>query len=539
MTTPFNIRVMDVEKFISENRLSEVTSTATKIATSMDFDPDGLFSESIFGEIGTLTRATTHGYIDIKAPIIAPVLYKVLKKLGDFYVGIMSGKIYAKWNEKEKKFEKVFGDPENTPGANTGFSFFMQHYPKLQFASSPSLRRETKLELLEKYRKTGIYTKYLVEPAAIRDVQLDDTGRLVQDDINTLYVNLLSYARGLPQSDWDHFVYDGLRFNIQKKAVEIYDYIENMMTGKKGFLQGTLSSRKITLGTRNVITAASYVARRPDDPQALQPDETGLGVFQCAKAFQPLVYYHLKEIFITPILGEEHSGTAVPLVNPKTLNSEYVEISEDEKLKWTSSDGINAIINRFQNTDIRHKPVTIKTAKGPYYLYLIMDFGDIIYRHSNISELEEIKGFKRDKVRPLTWIEMMYTAVFIATRDNYVHITRYPVLGDGNVYPSKIHLCSTIPGRIVKDQNDVVYPEYPILGNAYQDSVQVGFDRLEGLGGDFDGDTVSVNGVMSEEAKEECKRYLESTHSVINAQKKLIIGELTKTSKLALYNWTR
>ena len=133
---------------------------------------------------------------------------------------------------------------------------------------------------------------------------------------------------------------------------------------------------------------------------------------------------------------------------------------------------------------------------------------------------------------------MMYVAVYLATRENYVHITRYPVIGDGSVYPSKIHLCSTIPGRIVT-YSDRTYPEYPILGNAYQDSVQVGFDRLEALVGDFDGDTVSVNGVMSEEAKEECKRYLESTHSVINAQKRLIIGELTKTAKLSLYNWTR
>ena len=538
MATPFNIRVMDTDKFITENRLSEVTSTATKIATSMDFDPDGLFSESIFGEIGTLTRATTHGYINLKAPIIAPVLYKVLKKLGDFYVGIMSGKIYAKWNEKEKNFEKVFGDPEDTPGANTGFNFFMQHYPKLQFAQSNSLRRETKLDLLEKYRKTGIYTKYLVEPAAIRDVQLDDTGRLVQDDINTLYVNLLAYARGLPDQDWDNFVYDPLRFNIQSKAVEIYDYIENMMTGKKGFLQGTLSARKITLGTRNVITAASYTARTPDDPQALQPDETALGVFQCAKAFQPLVFYYLKQAYITPILGEEHSSSLVPLVNPKTLNSEYIDIGDDEKIKWTSSDGINAIINRFQNIDTRHKPVTIKTPKGPYYLYLVLDLGDTIHTGTNINDLQEIPGFKKEKVRPLTWIEMMYVAVYSATRENYVHITRYPVIGDGSVYPSKIHLCSTIPGRIVT-YSDRTYPEYPILGNAYQDSVQVGFDRLEALVGDFDGDTVSVNGVMSEEAKEECKRYLESTHSVINAQKRLIIGELTKTAKLSLYNWTR
>ena len=545
MVKPFNIRVMDVDRFIKENRLSEVTSTATKIATSSEFDPDGLFSESIFGEIGTLTRATTHGWVNLKTPIIAPIMYKMLERLGDFYIGILSGKIYAVWNSSKKDFDKVVGDPENTPGANTGYTFFMEHYPQIQFKLTNSLRRETKVDLLNKYRKTGIYTKYLVEPAAIRDVQTDETGRLIQDDINKLYVNLISYSKGIPETNSDMSLYDPIKFNLQSKGQEIYSYIEATMTGKKGFLQGTLSDRKITLGTRNVITAASYVAKRPDDPQVLRPDETNIGIFQTAKAFQPLVFYHLKTLFFTRIFGDESSSYNVALINPKTLDSEYTEIDEDERLKWISSDGVNSIINRFQNLDVRDKPVKVKNVKGEsYYLGLVLDLGDTIYTSTeSYKQFETLKGYRKEKVRPITWVEIMYICTYFSCYTKHVHVTRYPVIGDRSTYPTKVHLCSTIPGRVIQyksvfDEEVWTFPEYPILGNAYQDTVQVGFDRLEGLVADFDGDTVSVNGVLSEEANEECKRYLESSLALINTQRNLMIGSLTKTSKLTLYNWT-
>ena len=174
----------------------------------------------------------------------------------------------------------------------------------------------------------------------------------------------------------------------------------------------------------------------------------------------------------------------------------------------------------------------------------MLDLGDTIYTSTeSYKQFETLKGYSKEKVRPITWVEIMYISTYFSCYTRHVHVTRYPVIGDGSTYPSKIHLCSTIPGRVVHyksvfDEDVWTFPEYPILGNAYQDTVQVGFDRLDGLGADFDGDTVSVNGVLSEEANEECKRYLESSLALISTQRKLVIGGLTKTAKLTLYNWT-
>ena len=91
----------------------------------------------------------------------------------------------------------------------------------------------------------------------------------------------------------------------------------------------------------------------------------------------------------------------------------------------------------------------------------------------------------------MTWAEACYIATELAVEGKHAHVTRYPVLGDGSCYPTKIHLCSTIPGRVVHlidmtmPEHPVrMFPEYPILGNAYQDTVVVSFDRLVGLSAD-------------------------------------------------------
>lgn len=492
MTTPFNMRVMDVGSFIKERGLLPVTTTVLKEPSTNEFHPDGLFSEEIFGRVGTLERATTLGYIDLRMKMVAPVLYKTLERMGGIYIDLMAGRVYATWNSEAADFERVYGDPEDTPNCNTGFHFFVKYFPQIKFKLTQSLSRETKVDLLNEYRSIGLYKQYLVQPAGLRDVQDDGTGRLIQDDINKLYMNLLSYTNALPE-DTVSPLYDGLKFNIQSKGVQIYEYLENMMTGKRGFAQGVLASRRIAMGTRNVITAASYVARNPDDPQALKPDETISGVYQTAKAFQPLVFFHLKSVFFQPVFGDDGASYTVPLINQKTLKLEYREITEDERLKWTSPDGINSAINRFVNLDIRDKPLTVKTADGGRcYLYLVYDDGDRITLCRSIDDLTKT-GVRVDKtkLRPITWIECFYIAAYFATQGKFAHVTRYPVLGDGSVYPSHVHLQSTIPGRIANmvdadrpDEPMVQFPEYPILGNAYQDTIQIDYSRLAGLGAD-------------------------------------------------------
>ena len=492
MTAPFNIRVMDVDKFVEERRLLPVTTALIKEPSTNEFNPDGFFSEEIFGRIGTLERMTTLGYIELNMKIIAPVLFATLKRMGGFYIDLMAGRVYATWDAKLSDFERVYGDPEEVDGAYTGFSFFVKYFPQIKFKLTPSQSRKARVDLLNEYRAIGLYDKYLVQPAGLRDIQNDQGGKLIQDDINKLYVTLLSYTGALPPKTTSP-LYDGVKFNIQAKANEIYDYLENTMSGKRGFMQGSYASRKIAGGTRNVITAANYVAMSPDDPQALKPDETMVGIYQCMKAFQPIVYFHLNTMFFRPVFGDETSSYIVPLINPKTFRIEYQEINEKERQKWITPDGVNGAINRFVNDRIRNSPMTTRNKDNqPFYIMLVYDDGDRISFFRSIDDLKALgHDVDKTKIRGMTWAEACYIATELAVEGKHAHVTRYPVLGDGSCYPTKIHLCSTIPGRVVHlidmtmPEHPVrMFPEYPILGNAYQDTVVVSFDRLVGLSAD-------------------------------------------------------
>lgn len=546
-TAPFNIQVMDVDDFIRRKGLRQVQALNIKAPSSPTFHPEGLFSEEIFGQIGTPARLVTLGYVEINCGIIAPVMFKNLVKLSANYEEIMAGRMYATFDPVNKDFVPVTGDPEAVEDADTGFSFFLSHFGDLEFTLTPSYVREGRIEVLDKYRDRGVYRRIPVLPAGLRDLE-QDGGRLSQDDINKLYTALISLSFQIPPLSTST-LYDGVRYAIQKKVVEIYEYLENIQTGKKGFIQGGYGSRRIAGGTRNVITAADYAALTPDDPQAHRPDETKVGLFQTMKGMQPLVVHHFTTAFITPIFGTADTNV-FPLVNMKTFDLEYTELDSQEILRFVGPDAVDTLINRMKNPEIRDRAILLTNTEGKRYaLCLVYDQGDRISLFRSMSDLRAALGDEAaidlSKIRPITWWEAFYMATYNAAHDKFCFITRYPVIEDGSCYPTRVHITTTAPARVVKlhdllsGQDVRQYPQYPILGNAYCDTVVPHSSRLAGLGADFDGDTVSVNFVWSETACREVKQYLGSLKSYVNSRRRFVSGATTSLIGFMFANMTK
>lgn len=525
---PLNVAILDVDSFIKKNEISQVTSLSINEPSSNTYNITGLFSEQIFGPLGSTERMITFGYIKLNTKILQPLIYKNVVKLGSLYEDIMSGTTHAYFDKTIGNFVRCTIDGHEDSG--TGFTFFMNHFNDIEFTKNESRIRADRIDIIEKYKNNLFCDKLLVLPAGLRDLE-EDQGNITVDDINKLYQSLLSYSFALPVGA-NSTIYDGVRMNIQRKAVEIYNYIENIMTGKKGFIQGAWGQRRVALGTRNVISAASYATLTPNDPQTIQPDETKLGLFQTMKAIQPVMVHYVRTRFFTPIFGQD--SNTIALTNPKTYALEYREISNQELNKFDTSAAIESWISKFINIDIRFAPVTIKDITGkPYYLCMIYDTGTEISLFRSLPEFQQSFGgpIDKSKIRPLTWAELFYMACYAASKGKHVFITRYPVIQDESCYPSKIHLCTTTPSRVVRlvrniDENDdlVTYPEYPVLDKPFADSVVLAASRLAGLGGDFDGDTVSANAIISEEANAEIDEFLGSVRSILNSQKQLLIG---------------
>ncbi len=490
---PFNVWVLDVNTWIQRHNVQPVDSLSIYEPSSTTFAVNGLFSEVIFGPLGSTDRLVTFGYIELNTKILQPLIYKNLVKLAALYEDILTGASYARFDDETGQFTRC-PDPQQHNDAGTGYSFFMSRFDKIKFERNDSRQRSDRIDLIEKYRNIAFCDKLLVMPAGLfRDLE-EAQGTLTTDDVNKLYQTLLSYSFSVPAGATSS-IYDGVRTMIQRKAVEIYNYIENILTGKRGFIQGSWGQRRIALGTRNVIVASSYATMTPSDPQSIGPDETMMGLFQSMKAMQPIVVHQVRTKFFDPIFG--HGTETVPLTDSETYLLQYREISSQELNRFDSSAAIENWISRFRNIDIRDNPVTVNDVEGKaYYLLMVYDLGDEIALFRSLPDFEAVYGkpVDRSKIRPITWVELFYLATYNAAYDKHVFITRYPVIQDESCYPSKLHLCSTTPSRVVKLRNTVTdeviftYPEYPILGKPYLDAVRVNSSRLQGLSADYDGD---------------------------------------------------
>ena len=71
MATPLNIHLLDVHSDIQQHNYGRVTSPFIYESSSKEFAKSGLFSEDIFGQVGSPQRLTTFGYIVAPFPNIS------------------------------------------------------------------------------------------------------------------------------------------------------------------------------------------------------------------------------------------------------------------------------------------------------------------------------------------------------------------------------------------------------------------------------------------------------------------------------------
>lgn len=541
MSAPMNLDLLDIDAYIRTQRLGEVKSLQIHAPSSTTFHPEGLFSEEIFGPLATEDRLVRPGYISLGTEVLHPFLYPHLLKVSDLHGPVLAGTAHARYDAKEKIL--VRAEPEDKD-AGTGYSFFLAHLPKITFRETSSIQRQNQVELLKRYRDLRL-KRFLVIPAGLREIDEEDGPMIIQDDINGLYRSLLSLTSSLPPGAVSD-LFDVIRYRIQEKLAEISSHIQGILSGKPGLLQGGgYGSRNVALGTRNVITSATYEMASPDDPQALQPNETKAGIYQTAKGLQPIVSYYLRTAFLDPLLQDQEAQTVA--LTTKDYRLRYTEIDPVETERYTTADGIERIINRFRNEDVRRVPITIQdTKKKDHFLFLVHDAGHRITYVRSLQDAKEALGpeITKEDLRPVTWAELLYIATWLASKDRYCVVTRYPVLDDGSSYPSKIRLGSTLPSRVVTLMNTITgdevtdIPEYPILGEdvPFLDSAVVHTSSLPGLGADHDGDSISVNYLMSDEANAECEAYFKERRSFITPEQRLVLGAPSDLVKLTLIN---
>lgn len=543
---PVKLDLLQDEEYIAKNNIRFVSSPNIFEPNSVKFHPLGLFSEEIFGKITSMERFVTEAAIRLNTRIIHPAVFATVIQPKTLYTNILSSKTYAVWNNELNAFELSTKENEL---AGTGFQFFIEHLDKLADAEAPKgLRASNIHKLLTKYQGNLTITNLLCIPAGLRDIDMASS-RLSKDDINKIYMSIINLTTSLSyHTISEDSIFDGIRYQIQLRVADIYDYIMNIISGKGGFLQKHYGARKIAFSTRNVISVAVNEADEPDDPRSIKSDETMVPMLNLIKCFQPFfVHYVMKQLYGE--LFNQGSTERVPVTNPASLAMEYITLKTADINKYTTVEGVTKIINQFKYVNFREQPVSIRDINGKeFWLIVTYTHNNTIFLGKTKEDIEQMirsKGIPLDikKIRPLYWTEALYIAAHNIVQGKHAFVTRYPALGDGSIYPCKIHPVTTNPSNqmtVVFDTGlQLELPHFPVLGNPYYESLVLHPSRLPGLGADHDGDTVSLSAVWTDEGNAEIAQNLSTVTSVVGPDMKLKIGAWGDTVNLVVHNLSR
>lgn len=540
---PIKMSLLDGYVYSKNHNLYPIISSNIFAPNSSKFHSYGLFSEEIFGSITSDSRFITEAIINLNTNVIHPFIYSVIVKPRALYTNIISGKKNAIFDNEISDFVL-----SNSEEAQTGFSFFINNFHKLADIKTDSLRSRNKIDLINKYIKNLMINNLICIPAGLRDLDMKSS-RLANDDINKIYmaiINLTNSLAGFQISD--DMIFDGIRYQIQLKVNEVFEYILNIISGKKGFIQKHYGARKIAFSTRNVISATDNNADLPDDPTNIKSDESAIPMLNLIKCFQPFFVHYIKRNLYFELF--RHGATdKIPVTDPETLGMTYITLKPSEINKCTTSEGITRLINQFKYVEFRESPIDITDINGKrFYLLLKYEVGDHVFINKDENGLQlSVEAnkyeFNRDNVKPLTWIEFLYITGYMIAEKRFNFMTRYPVLEDGSIYPSRIHIITTNPSKkaivIFNEAIRLKLPHYPIIGKPYFESVIPHSSRLKGMGADFDGDMTSNTTTWTDESNHDIKKEVNSISAVIDTNLKLKLSTGSDILNLVVFNLSR
>jgi hypothetical protein len=513
-----NDKLLNIDFFVLPPAKAKLITPVKSLAlfepnSNRVFKNDGLFSTLIFGPYGSQARLDRFSYIDLNGvTILHPLVYKMLISLKSSYEGILAGNVYAIFDNNIKDFVT---SSSIEPGANTGYEFFMSKINEISFHRSESVQREEKIKIVETGRVENFRNKnWLVMPAGMRDYSVDNKGNPTEDEINKLYRKLMTSANLLENfkvTGSNISSIDGIRYNMQKNVLVIYEYIFNLLNGKNKFIQGKWIRRSTQFSQRNVFTPSKLTINNLIKDDIIDIGDTVVGLFQFLASIAPLAMHHLHAKIINRILSPD--SPKANLVDSDN-NIALVDVDVKKRDEWISLTGLANIINKLRYPHILNAPVKV----GKYFMLLIYDDGKrikLIYSNSDIES-----DMSKEHIRPITYAELFYLSIFELRHKIPLYTTRYPVIQIGSNYPGYMFVRTTFKDRSVIWMNgpngSVEVPGYPIFGEDYVSAMSPHYANLEGLVADFDGDTGSGDPIMSKEGMEEVKKLLNQKTAVLS-----------------------
>lgn len=264
-----NLTVLDVDDFLKAVNAQEVTDDSIVTAKGK-YSPGGLFSESIFGLDRSKDRGKKYGFISLNTLILHPFIYDVMKKMEVRVTELIDGAtMYYDESKKViyKDLKKEYrGDPNDSNLKQiSGYDGAMYAILKgIDYRGGNELRDKLVAKLKEVIADGSAFIdKVIVIPPNYRNITIADDGRLESmDDINTLYVKLLSYAKKIKATGSSNDRTTGvmsdnalIRKQIQSFANDLFLLGKSKIGKKYGIVRGQLLGKRVDYSARSAISA--------------------------------------------------------------------------------------------------------------------------------------------------------------------------------------------------------------------------------------------------------------------------------------------
>lgn len=528
----FNLKgLLDIEDFIKKNDVKEISNpiffNQNKLPTS-----DGLLSNEIFG-ITKEERANRFGYIDLHGTFLHPLVYKVWSALDKNVKSIVHG--------IDNFVIDSNGQFKQDPNGKTGIKFLKDNINKIKIRSTDSTKRDRVIEFLNISKPLMFITKYPVIPAFYRDVNTEG-GKVGVGDINKYYNSIIIASKALAEAqDYGLSLSNSQAGRMQEMLLQVYNYFGAGnpdakgsgvgMPSKFGIIRRANLSKTTDYSSRLVITSPELKVEKLDDIEA-DMDYSVVPLASLSINFLPYMIFWLRGFF-----ENEFSTRTTYTVHMKDGKTKEIPIQDyqiafsDERIK----DEINRFAHGYSN---RFIPVKVPTLDKKLNVY--MHFKGRASTSPDDTEQGEVVN------RRLTWCDLLFMAASEVTADKHILITRYPIDSFYNQFPTKVKVQSTIETEhmtVVSTGMKKFYKKYPKIreediekdtSNKFIDSLNMCNGYLDSIGGDYDGDQVSVKGIYSAEANAELDQQMNSKIHYIGLDG-LSVMDVGKEAKQSLY----
>ena len=521
------------DKIIEGNNLKEVTNPTMFKSVNVPTE-DGLFSNTIFGDTPN-EKKRTHAYIDLHRKFFHPYIYEIIVRMQRNIDLVASGQ-GAWYITPDGKLERVIDESDSRYNEeNTGIPWLVENFRKISFKETGSKKREKTIKLLNSLSDDEIFiSKWIVIPVLYRDVS--GTGKKTIPEINNKYSKLLSDTRSYENDLLFSTKYITL-YRIQTTLVEIRKMGQALLEKKKGAIQKSVLGKAIDYGARGVISVPSLVDCDTPSDCIVDIVHSGIPLSKCIEAAQPFLMKWVLDFF-DDLFRNRHELPICRKNKKGEYEFEYVEIKDQNEV-FTES----FIQKKFEMFDKSFGFQRFETIKIPC---------------KDGSEAELFfpgKGYGRNPGdprantianRPMTWTDVFYLAAVNTLSDKYCYVTRYPLEHYFNIFPTKVAVLSTIKtAPVIID--GIVYPHYPVIdlsltedeiARVFIDTISVSNLYLDAIGGDYDGDTVSLKILFSIEANKEAEQQLNDIKHYLTVKGDLV-RVLSNETYLSFYNMTR